>query len=111
MCSFFPEEFEDCYAYGNGFIGGAIIATNSTIDISQSKFECNGADIGGAILLAEQQSRISMSGVVFLNNSVTWTGGVLYSNSSRITIETSEFQNNSAIDGGVLYIPIGAMSN
>jgi hypothetical protein len=29
--------------------GGAIIATNSTVDISQSRFEDNGADYGGAI--------------------------------------------------------------
>ena len=35
----------------NGFIGGAIIATNSTLDVSKSKFEDNGADFGGAIYL------------------------------------------------------------
>ena len=33
----------------DGFIGGAIIATNSTIDISHTKFEGNKADFGGAI--------------------------------------------------------------
>ena len=31
------------------FIGGAITATNSTVDISRSKFEDNRADAGGAI--------------------------------------------------------------
>ena len=36
--------------FDDGFIGGAIIAINSTIDISQSKFEDNRADFGGAIL-------------------------------------------------------------
>ena len=33
----------------NGFIGGAIIATSSSIGISLSKFEDNAADLGGAI--------------------------------------------------------------
>ena len=36
--------------FQNGFVGGAVIATNSTtVTISQSKFEDNKADIGGAI--------------------------------------------------------------
>ena len=42
----------------NGSIGGAIIATNSTVVISQSRFEDNGADYGGAIF-AEQDSIIN----------------------------------------------------
>ena len=36
--------------FSAGFVGGAIIATdNTTITISQSKFEDNGAEFGGAI--------------------------------------------------------------
>ena len=61
---FYPE-------YGcvfDGFIGGAIIATNSTIDITQSNFENNEADFGGAIF-AEQHSTISMNGNVIVINS------------------------------------------
>ena len=34
-----------------GYIGGAIIAKNSIVNISQSLFEDNGADYGGAIYL------------------------------------------------------------
>ena len=83
-----------------GFIGGAIIAANSTVDISQNRFEDNEADYGGAIF-AEQDSIISMSGNVFVSNNAQ-EGGVLYFGSSTITIEESEFYDNSATRGGVL---------
>ena len=87
----------------NGFIGGAIIATNSTVEINQSRFEDNGADYGGAIF-AEQDSIINMSDNVFVGNGARLSGGVLYSHNSTITIEASEFNDNSAIDdGGVLF--------
>ena len=91
------------YGYSfDGFIGGAIIATNSTVEINQSRFEDNIADWGGAIF-AEQDSIINMSGNQFVSNSATDWGGVLYSISSTITIEASEFHNNYADEGGVLY--------
>ena len=87
----------------DGFIGGAIIATNSTVNISRSKFEDNRADTGGAIF-AEQDSIINMSGNMFVSNNVAMWGGVLDSFSSTITIEASEFHDNYAIyKGGVLY--------
>ena len=43
----------------SGFFGGAIIATNSSVDISRSRFVDNRADRGGAIF-AEQDSIINM---------------------------------------------------
>ena len=98
-CIFVPE-------YGclsDGFIGGAIIATNSTVEINQSRFEDNRADFGGAIV-AEQDSIINMSGNVFVSNNATIGGGALTFDSSTITIEASEFKDNNARKrGGVLY--------
>ena len=45
----------DGYSTYDGFIGGAIIATNSTnITISQSKLEDNGAEYGGASICRQQ---------------------------------------------------------
>ena len=85
----------------DGFIGGAIIATNSTVDVSQSNFESNRAEFGGAIF-AEQSSIINLRGNVFVNNSADYVGGVMESISSTITIEISEFYGNSAFWGGVL---------
>ena len=90
-----------CY-FGGVFISGAIIATNSIVDINQSKFEDNGADLGGAIF-ADKNSIINMSGNVFASNSAIEAGGALTSYNSNITIEESEFYDNSAIRwGGVL---------
>ena len=70
------------------FIGGAIIATNSIIDISQSKFEDNGADslIGGAIY-AKQYSIIKLSSNVFVHSRMVIA---LYFHSSIITTNASE---------------------
>ena len=98
---YYPDSIFRCI-YDDGFIGGAIIATNSTIDVSQSKFEYNGADYGGAIFA--NQSIINMSGNVFINNSAMVDGGVLHSSrGSTLAIEGSEFQHNNApTDGGVL---------
>ena len=80
------------------FIGGAVIATNSTVDISQSTFEDNGADLGG-VIFAEQHSIINMSGNVFVNNSATQDGGVLSADCSIIIIEASDYHDNSAAGG------------
>ena len=87
----------------DGFVGGALIATNSTISVNQSRFEDNRADFGGAIFL-EQHSIITVSGSAFINNNATDSGGGLYSSSSSITItRTCEFHGNSAtVTGGVL---------
>ena len=97
-CAIFDPEYGCLF---NGSIGGAIIATNSTVEISQSRFEYNQADFGGAIF-AEQDSIINMSGNVFVSNNAIIGGGVLTSISSTITIEASEFHDNNANGGGVL---------
>ena len=97
ICSIYDSDFG---CRGDGFIGGAIIATKSTIDVSQSKFEYSGADFGGALFA--EHSTINLIGNVFINNDATKYGGVLRSNSSNITIERSEFHDNSATWGGVL---------
>ena len=94
-CPIFDPEY-GCLS--DEFIGGAIIATNSIVEISRSRFEDNRAYLGGAIF-AEQDSIINMSGNVFISNNANG-GGVLYSSSSTITIEASEFHDNNA--GGVL---------
>ena len=84
------------------FIGGAIITTNSSVDISQSKFEDNRAEYGG-VIFAERNSIINISDNVFVNNNAILYGGVLYSSSSIIIIKGSKFQNNSVLQyGGVL---------
>ena len=102
QCVNFFAPHVTCIHQSFAFIGGAIIATNSTINISQSKFENNRAEVGGAIF-AERQSNITMSGNLFFNNSADQDGGVLLSSLSTVTIEASDFRYNSAIFGGVIY--------
>ena len=106
-CSFVSNKgsyyYKDMYFHGH--IGGAIIATNSTICISQSKFNSNAAaDVGGAIF-AEQYSILNISGTVFSNNHAIACGGVLHSTSNtHIPIEASEFHHNSPTRwAGVVY--------
>ena len=88
----------------DGLIGGAIIATNSTIDISHTKFEGNRADFGGAIF-ADNSTINMIDSVSFINNTASDCGGVLCSNGSVITkINASTFNNNHAeFGGGVLW--------
>ena len=92
--------------FSAGFVGGAIIVTdNATVTISQSNFEDNGAEFGGAIF-ADNYSIINLiDDVSFINNFAENFGGVLYSNtlSGVVTINTScTFSNNKAVYG-VLY--------
>ena len=91
--------FDSCFS--SGFTGGAVTATNSTIDISQCKFENFEADFGGAIF-AEAGSIINMTGTICMNN-IAINGGALYSIHSDIIMEECEFHKNIAYGGGVLY--------
>ena len=93
----------------NGFIGGAIIAIDSTIDISQSKFEANRADFGGAIVAVN--SVINVSGnTSFINNTAISFGGVILSYNSNIIMNESIFHHNIASVGGVLWSFYGTIT-
>ena len=114
-CPIFDPEF-GCLE--DGFIGGVIIATNSTINISQSNFKYNGAELDinnatsfGGVLYSDSSNIIIVESQ-FHNNSAT-TGGVLASNSSNnnITINASQFQNNSATHGGGVLTSISSNNN
>ena len=73
-------------------VGGAITATHSNVEISQSIFANNGAAYHGGAILAEQQSIININSSGFISNS-TWLG-ILILNSSNATIEQSIFKEN-----------------
>ena len=94
-----------------GPAGGAIIATHSNIDISQSNFEQNGARVGGAIF-AEEHSIITMNNTTFTGNRFcnhnncsterSW-GGAIQMLDSHMRIMNCHFDHNTATDGGVLF--------
>ena len=87
--------------FGPALLGGAIIATHSVIDIIQSTFDSNKADIGGAIFV-EKNSTITMNEVTFIDNFGLY-GGALYLSSSSITTKACKFVNNTATRGGAMY--------
>ena len=85
-----------------GTVGGAILASNSSVNISQSHFEGNMARYGGAMYV-ERGSVVHITDSSFSHNNATWAGGgVLFSYISSITIEASTFHYNSGPSGGVL---------
>ena len=89
-------------------VGGAIITSNSTIDVNNCKFEENGANIGGAIF-SEHGSIITISNSEFFSNHATGcnnelcAGGAFFIDGSGIvTIHNGTFKNNTSDqDGGV----------
>ena len=92
-------------------VGGAIIAYHSRLDIDNSDFHNNMADIGGVIYIV-QQSNISITNSNFTNSSANFVGpmdyydcfcggGVLQSDfSSSIHIRHSQFIDSNASDSG-----------
>ena len=87
------------YYWGYGK-AGVIVSQRSSITLSDCKFERNQAQLGAAIFA--MHSVIDIYNSSFMNNqavcmeSIICLGGVLYSFNSTITVEFSNFQNNSA---------------
>ena len=97
---YFSHKQHSCLAAG--FIGGAIIVTNSTIDIGHGKFEDNRAANYGGAIFAKQNSIIRISSSVFISNVANF-GGALFLYNSTIIVNASKFQSNAAsASGGVV---------
>ena len=75
--------------------GGGIHVVNSNISISNTLFENNTADLGGAVLC--ENSSISINNCSFFNNFAIQDGGGLYTSYSTASINHTWFINNSAI--------------
>lgn len=99
----FRGEFHKTYL--GYFLGygkpGVIFSQRSNITLSGCTFENNEAELGAALFVTESVVEIYNSS--FMDNRVVCTrrskrclGAVLYSYKSTITIEYSNFQNNSA---------------
>ena len=86
------------------FVGGAILSTSSNINIVESWFEGNHAEMGGAIF-SDHQSNVNISNSTFVgslanssfdHNSAMYRGGAVYMDGGSITVANSSFDNNSA---------------
>lgn len=86
-----------------GYVGGAIIANQSNVDIQESKFQWNSAEVGGAIF-ATNNSNITIINSVFADNHVMLLGGVIVMEYGKLSIYKSQFSSSIATVGGVLSI-------
>ena len=87
-------------------VGGALLVSSTNLTISNSTFEDNAAQVGGAIFL-ELASYIIISNCTFVNNSATGCsdnrchGGALFIDSgSTVTAHKCTFTNNTSGFGG-----------
>ena len=89
-------------------IGGGIIATYkySTVIVQTSDFIFNQASFGG-VLIAYWMSRVKFQDDCFLNNTAKSGGVVRILQRSAVTIDGSTFGYNAAELGGVLYVQGG----
>lgn len=99
------------YAFGTAGGGGLYIANaNLTIGGENSiSIEGNRATKGGAIAIASADSVARLSNVVVSNNSavsqgLAYGGGVYVKEGALIVSDNAEITNNSAVDGGGVYV-------
>lgn len=98
--------------FTNAIIGGAIIISRSTFHMYECILEENGAHRGGALFLGQNSSLLLLYCMINdnhdhpspLRNILTRGGAILVCHGCHITVTNSTFTNNTAIQGGVLYL-------
>lgn len=85
--------------------GGAIYAAGADLTVSKTNFKMNEASetYGGAIF-AESGAKVASSEGIFDSNTAKAAGGAIYLNNSELEDSGSKFSNNTALNGGALYI-------
>lgn len=81
---------------------GPIFIRDGTLNINDSLFLNNYATFGGAITSIE--ARLIITNITAKNNRAKYDGGALYAMYGEISLTESTFDNNSANNGGALYI-------
>ena len=88
-------------------VGGALIASHSNVNISNSKFENNKAEVGGEIFTEDSSnfliSNSTFSGEGLLSNEPEPPfGGSIFAHKGDVLIENCLFQAKTATVGGVI---------
>ncbi len=90
--------------------GGAIYCYNGVLSIAHSQFEGNQAVSGGAIY--NDGCEVDIVETTFYNNQTTGGGGrggaVENAPLGKMTVRSSRFTGNSALDGGAIYVASGS---
>ena len=90
-----------------GLVGGALLVTSSTVNISSSYFESNTASRGGAIF-SQLESNLTISNCTFINNLATLGGALFIDSGCTITAHNSIFMNNTGLlNGGAITLTNG----
>ena len=82
--------------------GGAIYVKSSPITISYCDFINCSATFGGAITTLNGD--VKLNHVTVINNSAKWDGGAIYHMYGKFSSTNGYYNNNSARNGGALYI-------
>ena len=104
-----------CYFQYNtaGWDGGAIFSYRGTLMMDDAYFEENSADSGGAILLEDGLTTVITSASFINNDATTFFGGAMLidQDMSVVTIDAVEFEGNSAgSSGGAIYVQRGTIN-
>ena len=94
-------EYGGALAFDNLDAYGSYIADNNFIN---STFDSNSAVDGGAIYIIGQASENGIIGVVFVNNTASSNGGAVYLIGENNVIDASQFDENTAVFGGAVYL-------
>ena len=85
--------------------GGAIYTAGADLELSDSNFKMNEAsDTHGGAIYAETGSKITSTGTVFASNSAKNSGGAIYLRGAALELSSGSFTDNTALNGGALYI-------
>lgn len=93
-------------AVGVKTYGGALAASGTaTVFISNSKFEANTSDYGGAVAAYDMNgNELTATSVIFKSNSSNNCGGAMYINRAKTTLSDLIAEKNSSRSGGALYV-------
>jgi hypothetical protein len=91
------------YENNNGVLGGAISASNTTLNFSESIFQYNSGNRGGVMHL-ESNTTLNAFKCTFAYNGAYLQGGVIFiATDSYFYIDSTEMSQNWANDSSVLF--------
>ncbi|MBR1611664.1 MAG: hypothetical protein IJ672_09345, partial [Methanobrevibacter sp.] len=85
-------------------VGGAIDCLASNATIKDSNFTNNTAKLGGALNMGADSGNTILNNTIFTGNSAYEKGGAVNLHASAVHVDDSKFYNNTAGNGGALYV-------
>ncbi|MBQ6628383.1 MAG: right-handed parallel beta-helix repeat-containing protein, partial [Methanobrevibacter sp.] len=85
--------------------GGAIYDYSSrVVTVSDSRFENNSASGNGGAIFVTSRACTVVADSHFINNTAGVNGGAIYVAGDNVTVTSSEFTQNKAINGSAIYV-------